>query len=96
VCRAREGQDGTCTVLRSAHHVTHAEAALRILDDGKITRGLIYDESVLNDTRTTVVWLSPNTWYWGNVQFTFDFSDIVAGRKIYWVEAQTKYSMIKT
>lgn len=91
-----KGLTGTCTVLRSVHHVTHTTAALRILDDGKITRSLIYDESVLNDTRTTVVWLSPNRWYWGsrygNVQFTFDFSDIVSGRKIYWVEAQTKYS----
>src|SRR5437764_10063778 len=91
-----KGRTGTCTVLRCVHHVTHTEAALRILADYKITRGLIYDESVLNDTRTTVVWLSPNTCFhgsrYGNVQFSFDFTDIVAKRKVYWVEAQTKYS----
>src|SRR5436309_1091969 len=94
--RPAKGRTGTCTVLRCVHHVTHTEAALRILADYKITRGLIYDESVLNDTRTTVVWLSPNTWFhgsrYGNVQFSFDFTDIVAKRKVYWVEAQTKYS----
>jgi hypothetical protein len=91
-----KGVTGTCTVLSTVHHVTHTESALRILADGKITRGLIYDESVLNDSRTTVVWLSPNTWYdgsrYGCVQFTLDFADIVAGRKVYWVEAR-KYKI---
>ena len=86
------GVTGTCTVLSTVHHVTHTGLALRILADGKITRGLIYDESILNDTRTTVVWLSPNSWYdgsrYGCVQFTFDFADIVARRKIYWVEVR--------
>lgn len=77
------------------HHVTHTPAALRIIEDGKIARGLIYDECALNDSRTTVVWLSPNQWYWGSrygsVEFTFNFKDIVKDRKIYWVEAQTGY-----
>ena len=49
------GVTGTCTVLSTVHHVTHTNLALRILADGKITRGLIYDESILNDSRTTVV-----------------------------------------
>ena len=78
-----------------AHHVTHTPAALRILEDNKITRGLIYDECALNDSRTTVVWLSPNEWYWGSrygsVQFTFNFEDLIKGRKIYWVEVHTGY-----
>ena len=86
---------GTCTVMDIVHHVTHTPAALRIVEDGKIARGLIYDECALNDSRTTVVWLSPNEWYWGSrygsVQFTFDFKDLVKGRKVYWVEAQTGY-----
>jgi hypothetical protein len=86
------GVTGTCSVLSTVHHVTHTEPALRILADGKVTRGLIYDESILNDSRTTVVWLSPNNWYngsrYGCVQFTFDFADIVARRKIYWVEVR--------
>lgn len=87
-----KGVTGTCTVLSTLHHVTHTDPALRILTDGKITRGLIYDESILNDSRTTVVWLSPNNWFdgsrYGCVQFTFDFSDIVSGRKIHWVEVR--------
>jgi hypothetical protein len=77
------------------HHVTHTPSALRILDDGKISRGLIYDECSLNASRTTVVWLSPNQWYWGsrygNVEFTFAFKDLVKGQKIYWVEVQKGY-----
>ena len=90
-----KGVAGTCTVMMVAHHVTHTPAALRILEDGKITRGLIYDECALNNSRTTVVWLSPNEWYWGSrygsVEFTFNFSDLVKARKIYWVEAQIGY-----
>jgi hypothetical protein len=78
------------------HHVTHTPAALRILEGNRISRGLIYDECSLNASRMTVVWLSPNTWYWGSrygcVQFTFDFADLVKGRKIYWVEVQKGYS----
>jgi hypothetical protein len=87
-----KGRTGTCTALLKIHHVTHVQAALRILADSKIARGLIYDESKLNDTRTTVVWLSPNEWFYGsrygNVQFTFDFVDIIANRKVYWVEVR--------
>jgi len=78
------------------HHVTHTASALRILEDGRISRGLIYDECSLNASRTTVVWLSPNQWYWGsrygNVEFTFAFKDLVKGQKIYWVEAQKGYN----
>ncbi|MET4066812.1 hypothetical protein ABID58_001595 [Bradyrhizobium sp. S3.2.6] len=81
--------------MKVAHHVTHTQPALRILEDNKITRGLIYDECALNDSRTTVVWLSPNEWYWGSrygsVQFTYDFEHLIKGRKIYWVEVQTGY-----
>jgi hypothetical protein len=77
------------------HHVTHTPAALRIIEDQKIARGLIYDECSLNDSRTTVVWLSPNRWVngsrYGNVEFTFDFQGLAKPRKIYWVEVQTKY-----
>jgi hypothetical protein len=72
-------------------HVTHAPAALRILEDGQITRGLIRDESKLNAYRTTVTWLSPNYWVWGsrygNVEFSFDFGSLANGRRIYWVES---------
>jgi hypothetical protein len=91
-----KGTTGTCTVIKVVHHVTHTPAALRILEDNKISRGLIYDECALNDSRTTVVWLSPNEWYWGSrygsVQFTFNFEDLTKGRKIYWVEVHSGYS----
>jgi hypothetical protein len=90
-----KGVTGTCTVMDVVHHVTHTQSALRILEDGKISRGLIYDECSLNASRTTVVWLSPNQWYWGSrygsVEFTYPFKDLVKGQKIYWVEVQTNY-----
>lgn len=87
---------GSGAVLNRINHVSHTKAALRILDDGRIARTLICDESVLNATRTTVVWMSPNVWHYGsrygNIQFTFDFSDLIAGRRVYWVEAISKYN----
>ena len=78
------------------HHVTHTPAALRIVEDAKISRRLIFDKCSLNDSRTTVVWLSPNQWIfgsrYGNVQFTYDFKALVKDRKIYWVEVHTSYN----
>ena len=88
--RLSVGPNSQRSALRRVHHVTHVEAALRILADGHIARSLIFDESILNETRTTVVWMSPNVWFhgsrYGNVQFSFDFADLVRGRKLYWVE----------
>ena len=82
------GSGGRLTILK---HVTHTASALRILEDGRIARGLIHDESILNAYRTTVTWLSPNHWHWGsrygNVEFSFDFEKLVAGRRVYWVES---------
>jgi hypothetical protein len=87
---------GNRSALRRVHHVTHIDAALRILDDGRIARSLIFDASILNQTRTTVVWMAPNVWVhgsrYGNVQFSFDFADLARGRTLYWVEAITGYS----
>jgi hypothetical protein len=85
-----ESRFGTCVKLDPIYHVTHINSALRILDDREVGRRLISDESVLNKSRITVVWLSPDFWNdgfrYGNVRFAYDFSDIVAKRKIYWVE----------
>ena len=82
--------------LKFVHHVTHISVARQILRDGQIKSGLIYDESKLNQTRTCVTWLSPNTWgygsLYGNVQFSFDWMKIIKGRKLYWVEDMPKYS----
>lgn len=81
--------------LTSVYHVTHAHTALRIIEDGKIGRGLVHDHSKLNITRRTVVWVSPNTWHYGSrygtVQFEFDWNALIAGKSIYWVEAMNQY-----
>ncbi len=87
--------DGTA-VLDTLHHVVHVPAARRILEDGKLRAGLVCDESRLNKSRTSVTWLSANTWglgsIYGNVQFTFSWSKLIEGRRFYWVEAMTSYS----
>lgn len=57
--------------------------------------GLVYDESRLNHTRTCVSWASANTWaegsIYGNVQFTFDWADIIRDRRVFWVEDMPGY-----
>lgn len=82
--------------LKFVHHVTHISIARQIMRDGQIKAGLIYDESKLNQTRTCVTWLSPNTWglgsLYGNVQFSFDWMQIIKDRRLYWVEDIKKYS----
>lgn len=85
-----------CSKLTEVHHVIHVPGARRILEDGRIRAGLVYDESRLNRSRLCVAWLSANTWaygsIYGNVQFTFDWLDIIKGRQVYWVEAMTEYN----
>ena len=86
-----KGGIGSGSRLRVVKHVTHTASALRILEDGRIARGLIYDESALNAHRTTVTWLSPNHWHhgsrYGNVEFSFDFEKLIADRQLFWVES---------
>jgi hypothetical protein len=91
----RRHQDGI--VLTEVHHVAHIPEARRILEDKRIRTGLVYDESRLNRSRTCVVWASANVWpslgsIYGNVQFAFDWSDILGNRKVYWVEAMPGYN----
>ncbi len=78
-------------VLNDVHHVAHVPTARRILEDKRVRAALVYDKSRLNRSRTCVAWASANTWapgsIYGNVQFTFDWSDILRDRQIYWVEA---------
>jgi hypothetical protein len=94
-CVVPSPEFGSTSELREIYHVTHAATALRIVEDGLISRGLVHDESKLNITRRTVVWASPNTWHqgsrYGTVQFKFDWSSLVAGKSMYWVEAMTGY-----
>ena len=75
--------------------MVHVPEARRILEDGRIKAGLVYDESRLQRSRMCVTWLSANTWgcgsIYGNVQFTFDWHSMVKRRHVYWVEAMTTY-----
>lgn len=80
-----------CQLLTAASHVAHLDAALRIVEEGKIRAGLVYDESKLRTRRILVVWFSPNDWVqgfrYGNVRFTFNWAPLVRDRKYYWVES---------
>ena len=77
--------------LTTVRHVVHVPSARRVIEDERIKAGLVYDESRLNTSRISVAWLSANTWglgsIYGTVEFQFSWGDLVAGRKIYWVEA---------
>lgn len=78
------------------YHICHISDAIRIIEDGRIVSSLIWDESCLNNTRTLVSWVSPNTWPRGSiydhVSFVFDWADLSNNKKFYWVEAITKYN----
>ena len=73
----------------TVYHIAHIPQAQRIIQDGRITAGLIYDKSKLNSSRLPVSWLSANHWangsIYGNVAFGFHWSEVLAGRQIYWV-----------
>lgn len=90
--RAKPNRPTTsCQALETVRHVTHIRHALSVLDDARIRRRLVYDESRLNSTRVHVVWLSPNNWNqgsrYGNVEFVFDWRTLIAGRQAFWVGA---------
>jgi hypothetical protein len=78
------------------HHGTHVADARRIIEDGQIEARLVYDKSLLNQTRTCVTWFSPNVWVdgsrYGTVQFSFAWAPLVQGRKLFWVEVIKKYT----
>jgi hypothetical protein len=82
-------------LLETVYHVVHVRMARRILEDGHLRAGLIYDESKLQKSRICVTWLSANTWalgsIYGNVQFAFPWNDRICKRRCYWVEAMTGY-----
>jgi hypothetical protein len=81
--------------LTTVQHVVHVPFARRIVEDRRIKAGLVYDASRLNKSRISVAWVSANTWtlgsIYGTVEFQFAWADLVAGQKIYWVEAMTDY-----
>jgi hypothetical protein len=82
---------GYSNELTTVRHVAHVPFARRIVEDDRIKAGLVYDQSRLNRSRISVAWVSANTWVlgsiYGTVEFQFAWADLVAGQKIYWVEA---------
>lgn len=84
-----------CAELSQVRHIAHFEEAKRIIQDGRIKAGIVYDESRLRHARLTVAWLSANTWshgsIYGTTEFTFDWPRIVGDRRVYWVEAVPHY-----
>lgn len=74
-------------------HITHLRDAIRIIEDGRGRSSVVWDESVITNTRTTVSWLSPNEFYqgsiYGNIRFVFNWPQLIANHLLYWVEART-------
>jgi hypothetical protein len=81
--------------LTTVKHIVHLPVARRIIEDGKIKSGLIFDKSRLNKTRISVTWLSANDWslgsLYGTVEFQFSWEKLVKHKRIYWVEAMPNY-----
>jgi len=59
--------------LATVKHIVHLPVARRIIEDGKIKSGLIFDKSRLNKTRISVTWLSANDWSHGSLYGTVEF-----------------------
>ena len=88
---ADKGFNADCRVLSKVTHTAHVRQALEILNRREIRPYLVFDESILNDQRILVSWLSPNEWTpgyrYGNVSFGFNFEELIKGKRAYWVEA---------
>jgi len=59
--------------LSTVRHIVHVPSARRIIEDGRIKAGLVYDESRLNESRISVTWVSANTWNLGSIYGTVEF-----------------------
>lgn len=84
---------GTGVPFSEVYHITHLRDATRIIEDGRIRSSVVWDDSVLRNTRSKVAWLSPNEFYqgsiYGNIRFVFDWEEVVGDGSLYWVEAIT-------
>lgn len=85
-----------CTPFDTVTHTCHVGDAYRIFEDGKVRSSLVWDESRLKNSRTSVSWVSPNSWVagsiYGNICFEFPWSTLVEGRKFFWVEGIQYYN----
>jgi hypothetical protein len=81
--------------LTTVKHIVHLPVARRIIEDGKIKSGLIFDKSRLNKSRISVTWLSANDWspgsLYGTVEFQLSWEKLVKHKRIYWIEAMASY-----
>jgi hypothetical protein len=81
-------------------HVAHRTDARRILIDGVIKTGLVYDESILRRHRIQIIWYSPNRWHDGPMYGTVSFESPIENvwtpgtQHFYWVEAVTHYTPV--
>lgn len=57
----------SCQPFSLVRHITHIKDAIRIIEDEAIRSSLVWDESKLNNSRTCVSWVSPNTWANGSI-----------------------------
>jgi len=80
----------SCQPFSLVRHITHIKDAIRIIEDGVIRSSLVWDESKLNNTRTCVSWVSPNTWangsIYGNISFEFLWENLIKDKFFFWVE----------
>lgn len=88
---ANKGFTSSCKPFDSVSHTSHISSAIDIIEAGEVRPSLVFDESILNDQRILVSWLSPNYWStgfrYGNIKFDFSFNELIEGKKFYWVEA---------
>lgn len=94
--RGAPAAGGEWSSLETLWHGTHLTAALRIAEDRMIAGGLIYDGKLL-ETRTEVIYFSPNTWgdgsRYGSFQFEIEWKTLIDGRSLYWVEPIRAYQI---
>jgi hypothetical protein len=92
----RKWTNPACQPFDAVYHIAHVKDAFRYLEDGIAKSSLVWDESRLKDTRACVSWLSSNLWasgsIYGNIRFDFDWTQLVEGRRFYWVEAMKTYN----
>ncbi|MBF0400583.1 MAG: hypothetical protein HQL90_07420 [Magnetococcales bacterium] len=88
---AKNGFNNNCMRFDFVSHTSHITSAFDIIENGKIKPSLVSDESILNNKRILVTWVSPNYWSpgfrYGNLKFDFLFGDLVQGKRYYWVES---------
>jgi hypothetical protein len=84
------GFNTNCLKFETVSHTSHVDTALSIIERCEIRPYLVFDESILNEQRILVSWLSPNYWNigfrYGNIRFDFDFQQLIAKKRFYWVE----------